>query len=241
MTELGQGFDLYAHLRERPSPQMTCPLCNGVGGVEPHPELVLVCKLCGAPRIPTDGTPLELATLGQLKKADSARKKRGMMRGLGVVGGVSAAFATLLTLLTLLIGGLGWALAPLLLFVAPSVALALYARAARASAWKEVTASVDAAWMSAGADLLRAGKIKSASDLAKITGVDPARAQQVFTMLSVDADIGAPNVRIDAGPVVAHVPADPRFAALEARAAAEEQAELEANAANADARAKNRT
>ncbi|NUP07057.1 MAG: hypothetical protein HOW73_13465 [Polyangiaceae bacterium] len=239
MTELGGGFDIYAHLRERPSPQMVCPHCRGVGGVEPHPELVLVCKLCGAPRITMpDGMPNDPSSFAQLQKADRARKKRGFLGGLGVIGGVGAAFGVFVALLTLLFGGFAWSMVPFILFVVPSIAALLYARSARTSATKEVAASIDAAWMAAAADLVRAGKVRNAQDLVRATGVDPARAQQVMTMLSVDADIGAPHVRIDAGPVVAQVPADPRFAALEAR---EREAETEASAVLDDARAKNRT
>jgi hypothetical protein len=87
---------------------------------------------------------------------------------------------------------------------------------------------------------VRSGKVKSAAELAKVLGVDPARAQQVFTMLQVDADIGLSQVRIDAGPVASQVPVDPRFAALETKAAEERQAEGEAGAALDDARAKGR-
>lgn len=238
MTELGGGFDIYAHLRERPSPHMHCPHCNGVGGVTPHPELVFACNLCGAPRIlMPDGMPMDLATLGLLKKADKARKKRGFLAGLTAVGAIGGGFGALVTLITFLVAGFGWSLVPALTFIAPAVLAIVYARGARAAASKEVASSVDAAWISAAGELVRAGKVKSAADLARVTGVDPGRAQQIFTMLSVDADLGASHVRIDAGPVVAQVPVDPRFAALEER---ERQAEAEASAA-LDARAKGRS
>ncbi|MBK6517824.1 MAG: hypothetical protein IPM79_08550 [Polyangiaceae bacterium] len=237
MSQPGAGFDIYAHLQARPSPHMHCPHCNGVGGASPNPELVFACNLCGAPRIMMpDGMPVEPATLGLLQKADRARKKRGFLAGLGVVGAVGAAFGLLVTLITFFIS-VGWSLLPALLFVAPSILAIVFARGARGAATKEIASSIDAAWISAAGDLVRAGKIKSAADLSRVTGVDPGRAQQVFTMLTVDADLGASHVRIDAGPVVAQVPVDPRFAALEER---ERQAEAEASAA-LDARAKGRS
>jgi hypothetical protein len=239
MSELGGGFDIYAHLRERPNPGAYCPHCNGVGGVEPHHELVLVCRICGAPRINMpDGMTVDAVALGQLKKVDKLRKKRGFLAGLGVVGGVSAAFGLFVTLLVFLIGTLGWSMLPMIMFVAPSVAAVLYARNGRKAATKEIASSLDAAWLSAAGELVRAGKVQSANDLAKVTGADAVKAQQLWTMLSVEAEIGNPQVRIDAGPVVAQVPADARFAELEAR---ERQAEAEASAAVEDARAKGRT
>ncbi len=241
MTELGGGFDIYAHLREQPGAEARCPHCNGVAGVVPHPELVLVCKLCGAPRIPSpDGSPFDPSVLVALKKADAARKRRGMMTGVGIVGSVSLVFSLFVTLLTFLIGTVGWALLPLLLFVAPSVALILFSRAKRASSSKEVAAAVDAAWVAAAPILMRSGKIKSAADLTSVLGVEPQRAQQIMTLLTVESDIGGSGVRIGDGPVVAQVPVDPRFAALEAKLQTERQAEAEAAAVLPDASQKGR-
>lgn len=240
MTELGGGFDIYSHLREQPGAQMRCPHCNGVAGVVPHPELVLVCKLCGAPRIPSpDGSPLDPSVFLALKKADAARKRRGLMTGVGIVGGVSLVFSLFITLLTLF-AGLSWALIPLLLFVAPSIGLMLFSRAKRASSSKEVVASIDAAWVAAGPALMRSGKIKSGADLTSALGVEPQRAQQIMTLLSVESDIGGSGVRIGDGPVVSQVPVDPRFAALEAKLQTERQAEAEAAAAVPDASQKGR-
>lgn len=244
MSELGGGFDIYAHLRERPGAHMTCPLCNGVSGVDPHPELILVCKLCGAPRIPVpEGSTVPPLAVAALKKADAARKKRGFLRGLQIVGGVGAAFGLFVFLITWLVGSFFWALMPAALFVAPAILAILWARSGRAAASKEVRAQVDAAWVAAGTELVRSGKVKTAADLMKVMGLDAIKAQEVFTLLSVDAEIGAPNLRVDpgAGPIVSQVPVDPRFAALEARAAAEQQAEAEAAAALEDARAKGRS
>lgn len=235
------GFDIYEHLRERPSAHMTCPHCNGVGGVEQNKDLILVCKLCGAPRIlMPEGVALDPVTVAALRKAEAARKRRGLMGGLGVVSGVLGSFGLFIVLLTWLFTSLFWASIPFLLFVAPAIAAVLYARSARANSKKELEASLDAAWIAAGTELMRSGKVKNGADLSKVLGLDPLKAQQVMNLLSVDAAIGAhPQLRIDA-PVVAQVPEDPRFAALESKVAAEAQAEAEANAAlgSGDARAK---
>lgn len=235
------GFDIYEHLQQRPGTHMTCPHCNGVGGVEAHKDLILVCKLCGAPRIMMpEGVPLDPVTVASLRKAEAARKRRGFMGGLGVISIIFGLFGLFVTLPVWLFTSLFWAMIPFILFVAPAIAGALYARSARTSSKKELDASLDAAWIAAGTELMRSGKVKNGADLSKVLGLDPLKAQQVMNLLSVDAAIGVNNqLRIDA-PVIAQVPEDPRFAALENKAAVEAQAEAEANAAlgSGDARAK---
>ena len=82
---------------------------------------------------------------------------------------------------------------------------------------------------------------QSMSPAAVRAMIDLARAQQLMTLVSVDAEIGiagAPTVRIDTSGSA--LPPDPRFAELEARAAAEQQAEAEAAAADAHAQATER-
>jgi hypothetical protein len=236
MTGADPGFDPYAHLARRPDASAACPLCGGIAGVDMHPELGTVCKLCGAPRIVMpEGTPLDETVRATLRKAEGARKARGLFRGLGVVGIVGTAFGALLSLPILFFSFFA-ALLTLLFISAPSLAIALFARARAQSKSKELTASLDAAWGAATAELVRAGKARTPAELAKTLGIDLARAQQLLTLVGVDAEIGiagAPTVRIDTSG--AALPPDPRFAELEARAAAEQQAEAEASAAEAHA------
>lgn len=233
----GPGFDIYAHMNQQPGTGMTCPLCRGVGGVSRHPELGFACNLCGGPRIPLpDGVLLDEVSRGALRKAEELRKKRGFMRGLGIFSLVGVLFGMFVAL-PVLFFSFFYSLLTVLLISGPSLAIGLWSRARAASMSKEMTASIDAAWGAAARELFRNGKIKNAADLAKLTGADAERAQQAFTLLSVDAEIGVQNVRIDAGPIVPMVPEDPRFAALEAKANAEAAAEAEANPAD-DARAK---
>lgn len=241
MTGGDPGFDPYAHLARRPDASAACPLCGGIAGVDMHPELGTVCRLCGGPRIVMpEGTTLDETSRAALRKAEGARKARGLFRGLGVIGIVGTAFGALLSLPILFFSF--WAALLTLLFVAvPSVAVALFSRAKAQSKSKEMTAALDAAWGSATAELVRAGKAKTPADIAKAFGIDAARAQQLLTLVSVDAEIGiagAPTVRIDTSG--AALPPDPRFAELEARAAAEQQAEAEASAADAHAKATER-
>lgn len=229
------GFDLYAHMGARPE-GATCPLCQGVGGVVRHPELVFVCRLCGGPRVPfVAGVPASDEVLAALAKADRLRKKRGGMRALGVAGWAGVASGTLLSLM---VGFASWTWAGLLalVLVTPSLAMALIGRSQRASAAKELAANLDAAWNLAAADAARAGKVKSADDLRALFQIDAQRAQQLFNMITVDAEVGGTGVRIDTGAGAA-LPADPRFAALEARLAAEQSAEAEADAAASHAQA----
>ncbi len=238
MTNAG-GFDLYGHLAQQPNPGAVCPHCRGVGGVDVHPELGFVCKLCGAPRIPTgDAALLDEVTRNTLRKAEGLRKKRGLFRAVALVSIVGVLFGFLVAL-PVLFFSFFYAVLTVLFVSGPSLAVGLYTRARAAATGKEMIAAVDAAWGAAARDLFRAGTIKSAADFQKLTGCDAERAQHAFTLLSVDAEIGVSNVRIDAGPVVAQVPEDPRFAALE-QAEKERAAELEAGLAEADREAKQR-
>ncbi len=235
MSGGGPNFDIYAHMSQQPGTGMTCPLCRGVGGVTRHPELGFACNLCGGPRIPLpDGSLLDEISRGALRKAEDLRKKRGFLRGLGIVSLVGVLFGLFIAV-PVLFFSFFYAVLTVLMISGPSLAIGLWSRARAASMSKEMTAAIDAAWGAAARELFRNGKIKSAADLAKLTGVDGERAQQAFTLLSVDAEIGVQNVRIDAGPIVPMVPEDPRFAALEAKAEAEAAAEAQANG---DARAK---
>jgi hypothetical protein len=224
-------------LTERVGDQERCPHCNGIAGVVPHDELVRVCKLCGAPRITMPaGVPLGEVALSTLKKADKARKARGLFTGLGIVGGIGTAAGVLLALIIGLFG-LTYGIITLLLFAGPALAMALISNAKRGAKTKEVAAALDAAWGAAAAEVVRSGKGATVAELAKSLSIDPVRARELHTLLSVDAEIGGvvgqeAQVRIDTRPAHAEpggtLPPDPRFAELEQRAAAEAAADAEA-------------
>jgi hypothetical protein len=231
----GPGFDLYAHQTQLPGAGNVCPLCRGVGGVDPHPEFVFVCKLCGGPRIP--GPPgLAEAALATLRTVDVARKKRGAMKALSWIGWAGVVMSALvglpIALFSVTVG-----LITLLLFGGPSIAMALYGASQKKKLDAQLSGSIDAAWSLATAELLRSGQVKNAADLARVTGVDAARATHLMNLATVDVDVGT-GLRIAEGPVP--LPEDPRFAALEQKAAVEQQAEAEALALEADAEKRGR-
>ncbi len=236
----GPGFDLYGHLARAPDASAACPLCRGIGGVQPHRELGVVCRLCGAPRVVMpEGVALDEGVIAGLRKADAARKSRGLFQGLAIVGVVGTLFGLLLALPTAFFS-LWVSLLFVLFIVAPSVAMTLFARARASAKTREVAASLDAAFGAATAELVAGGKAKTAADVAKLLGIDHARAQQLFTMVGVEAEIGgSTGLRIDAPPSSTLAP-DPRFAELEARALAEQQAEAESAGADANAQATER-
>jgi hypothetical protein len=253
MTAPGAGFDIYGHLAQRPDASAACPHCRGIGGVDRDPEFFLVCKLCGAPRIQMpEGVPLGDLTRASLAKAEAARKNRGMMRAIGLVGLTGFVFGCVVGLPLLFLSPM-WALAVLAAVQAPSLGTYFVTRSQREARTKEIAAALDAAWAAAAADVVRAGKAKDGTELARALGVDEARGQSLFMMLAVDAEIG--GVRIDtgdAGPKSTIAP-DPRFAALEAQAderarvgaantiLAEAEADAEAEAAHHDEKAQTRT
>lgn len=231
----GPGFDLYAHQTQLPGAGNVCPLCRGVGGVEPHPEFVFVCKLCGGPRIPGP-QGLADAALATLRNVDGARKKRGAMKALSWIGWAGVVMSALVGLPVALFS-LNVGLLTLLLFGGPSIAMALFGASQRKKLDGQLSSSLDAAWSLATTELLRSGQVKNAADLARLTGVDAARATHLMNLASVEVDVGT-GLRIADGPVP--LPEDPRFAALEAKAAVEQQAEAEALAMEADAEKRGR-
>jgi hypothetical protein len=231
----GPGFDLYAHQTQLPGAGNVCPLCRGVGGVDPHPEFVFVCKLCGGPRIP--GPPgIADAALTTLRSIDVGRKKRSAMKALAWVGWAGVVMSAFVGLPVALFS-LTASLITLLVFGGPSIAMALYGGSQRKKFDAQLSGSIDAAWSIATTELLRSGQVKNAADLVRLTGVDAARAAHLMNLASVDVDVGT-GLRIAEGP--APLPEDPRFAALERRASVEQQAEAEALAAETDAEKRGR-
>ncbi len=225
------GFDPYAHLAAPTTQGESCPLCGGFAGTDPNPELLRVCKLCGGPRIPLPpGSALSPPARVALADVDAARKRRGLwsavagLSWLGVAAGVVIGGAA--AIWSLPIGAALFALSAL-----PSFGLGQLARSRRTLAAQVVTTKLDAAWSATATELLASGQARDAVSLAELTGAPLDRAQQWLLSAEIDAEIGgrSTGLRVDtAGLPRSSLTPDPRFAALEAAAAAEAEAEFEA-------------
>ncbi len=238
----GPGFDLYGHQNasmQQPNADMVCPHCRGVAGVDPHPEFIFVCKLCGAPRIP--GPPDAAGpAFPVLRSVDSMRKKRTGMKALSYAGYAAIGAGVFFALPTALLSGFA-ALTVLALFGLPGALMAFYGRSQRADLEKKIPAAIDGAWTTTTTELLRSGAVKNSADLARVTRVDPHRAAMLMNLATVEFDTSAApgtGLRIAEGTVP--LPEDPRFAALEQKAATEQQAEAEAAQAETEAAQRNR-
>jgi hypothetical protein len=219
---------------------MVCPHCRGVAGVEPNAEFIFVCKLCGGPRIPTPrGSNAGDSSLPLLRNVDTLRKKRAGMKALGYVGIVGLIGAAVIGLPVSLFSVTAAAVI-LALFGGPSAAMTFYGRSQVSKLTQQLSGSMDAAWSNTVSELMRSGTVKNATDLQRVTNVDPQRAAHLFNLATVEFDIGSAHtgMRIEGAPVP--LPEDPRFAALEARAAVEQQAEAEAAEAETNAAARGR-
>lgn len=260
------GLDLYGHQTGAAPTGDRCPHCNGFASVDANQELGRVCKLCGAPRIPLpEGLAPSQELVSELKRAEAARRSRGLWRGAALVGGIGVAATFFLAFAFGLLFSWSWALGLGAFFGVPA-ALTLGFGVSQANAkTREIAKQLDAAWMAAATSVARAGRAATANDLAQALGIDLARAEQLHAMLVVEsiasshgalpapADASTPRVRIvthpDARPgSETTLPPDPRFDALEAKAgearraeSAEDEARAEAEADAARARDRERT
>lgn len=197
-----------------------CPHCRGKGSVKVDSELRLVCNLCGGPRIPELPDDLETsgAEAGLLVQAEKLRKLRGLWRAGALVAGLSLPFIALFAMLLGLVWS--WAVAATIALVVggPIAAGAAFAMRRNKERTSEIASLVERAWVSAATDITEAkgGKV-SAKELAKVLGVDRARAEQLLAMVSVDSELAGSGLRIT-------VPPDERFEELEAKAEAKEKA-----------------
>lgn len=240
MNSAGPGFDLYAHQTAQPGADMVCPHCRGVAGVEPNAEFIFICKLCGGPRIPTPrGSNAADSSLPLLRNVDSLRKKRAAMKGLSYFGIAGLVMAAVIGL-PVSIFSVTAAAVILAMFGGPAAGMTFYGRSQVAKLSQQISGSMDAAWSNTVSELMRSGTVKNATDLQRATNVDPQRAAQLFNLATVEFDIGSAHtgMRIEGAPVP--LPEDPRFAALEARAAVEQQAEAEAAEAETNAATRGR-
>ncbi len=238
-STLRDGIDPYEHLATKPSAADTCPHCNGVGRVVADDELRFVCGLCGGPRfgaLEPGLVPPEPAARA-LRDAEKARRGRAGWRAASVVSGIALAMMTLVALLFATFGVWNAALIVGVIFVLPFLLSLVVSHTRAKNAGARIAPALDAAWGALAAAAVHARGAASPDQLAKALGVGVTQAEQLHTVVAVDAELGAasgaPRVRIagesEAGPASSLAP-DPRFEALEKRARA---AETEAAAAEA--------
>lgn len=242
-SSLKDGIDPYEHLAQKPSAADTCPHCGGVGRVVPDDELRFVCALCGGPRfgpLAAGLVPPEPA-LRALREAEKARRGQAGWRAVLATTGIGLALMSLVAAALGALVGLTPALLVAIIFVLPfAIGVGLSSSKATAAGGR-LPRKLDEAWAALAAGAVRAGNA-SPDALARALGVEAAQAEQLHTVVAVDAELGAehdgaPRVRIgapahDEAPKSSLAP-DPRFEALEARARA---AEAEANATSEVAR-----
>lgn len=167
----------------------TCPHCNGVADVSPHPRLNQVCNVCGAPRIKlAEGQKLSGKELPALKEARTGERKRLQWKAGGIFGGVTTGFIFAIWTLWALIFGAGaiWAVSGLAL-AAPFLALALGGLAKSKANGMAAQKALRQAWKSALRDILanhRAGL--TADQLAEMVPLTPAAIEDLTTEMSVD-------------------------------------------------------
>jgi hypothetical protein len=228
----------------------TCPHCNGVAGVSPHPRLKQVCNICGAPRIDlNDGTKLSGQELGPLKDARTAERKRIQWKVGGVFGGATSGFIFLLWMVWALIFGAGaiWAVSGLAL-AAPFLALALGGLAKSKSEAAAADKALRAAWKSAARDIIEAHpKGITAQTLAEKLPISVQQAEDIAAELSVDSIVASRVTEDGRLLLMSTGPSGPRIDTsegqaiedpLEKRFAELEQAEEEAGAGAAVRQAK---
>jgi hypothetical protein len=215
-----------------------CPHGNHVGFTRPHPELRMVCSVCGGPRVqsgaPTAGS--EVGPLRETKRAFSRRRAWRVASTLGAV--VSVIDGSIGALLAALIG-FGY-LSGAFFAMAVPFALLLFVGLGRSAAFsRDVGTHLAEAWKNAARDVAVAAKRPiTAAELAQQLGATESEADHWLAQLTADdvvksevTDEGqiryAPaqfGMRIDpalapahAMPAVGGDEADPEEAALEAR------------------------
>jgi hypothetical protein len=155
----------------------SCPHCNVVADVEPHPALGFRCLVCGGPRVLVDAAGVELsgATRAALKSAKTHHTKQLLL---------SAAGFSLLGM-----GGLSLLMASaVLLAVSPGLLLTLFTLLAccvplAGGAWGLMRA---AAARQTRSEALHSAGSSALADAQAVLG--PLDAQQAAQLLRVDAD-----------------------------------------------------
>ncbi|AUX25960.1 hypothetical protein SOCEGT47_065130 [Sorangium cellulosum] len=175
----------------------TCPHCDAVAGVSPHPELRFRCDVCGGPRIPV--TDARIRRSGRevplLQQARAAASARAGWRAAGIAAGALLGFEIFLFALLLLILGakVGLFLAGLLT-VTPVAAFTVWAvRRARARG-RDVAPALDAAWVSVASDVARQTEHPlSTGALASTLRIAEPQAEELLALLEVNDVVRAPG------------------------------------------------
>lgn len=258
---LRDGIDPYEHLTDKPSENDRCPHCGGIGQIVADDELRYVCSLCGGPRFTAlaPGVTAAEPAKALLRKVEQARKWRASWTVAMITSGIGLAFMLLVIGAFAVVGAIKASLIVAAIFGLP-FAIALFSSMSKRAGHKAAIApGLDAAWAALAAGAAHAGRAASPAALAKALGVGEEQAEQLHTVLAVDAELGgappAGKVRIGGTeieePPRSQLPPDPRFDALEKRIAAsatppatgvriavEQAAEAEADAAATIAAAK---
>jgi voltage-gated potassium channel Kch len=233
-ASLRDGIDPYEHLAAKPSLQDRCPHCGGIGQVVADDELRYVCSLCGGPRFSplADGLVAPESAQAELRKVEKARKWRASWMAAMVTSGIGLGFMVLVMLAFALAGALKAALVVAMIFGMPFAIALFLSMSKRAKHAAQIAPGIDAAWASLAAGAAHAGRAASPAALAKALGVGAEQAEQLHTVLAVDAELGASaplgsasagKVRIGGTeieePPRSQLAPDPRFDALEKRIA----------------------
>ncbi len=167
-----------------------CPHCGVVSGVEGAGEKA-ICPHCGGPRIPSN--------LGGEAAADALRQQKKALanaRAASLATVLQALFAAVVTLIGLGVGPAS-IVGKVILFALAAAPLILAMRS-RSQATRAREAAREAgtrAWRTAAEDAVtRSSSGVTVEGLAKMLGVDPARADALLTELAVHE-----RARIDVG------------------------------------------
>ena len=155
-----------------------CPHCRAVARAEPHPELRLVCAVCGGPRVRSYA--LEESTQRDVDRALARAKALG--------GPTAWSWVAALPLALVLSVAIAWTLGAAAGAVSAIVLVAsvLAFGAGRARKLRAARgAAVDEAWEKVAAALVERDGAMTARGLAQRLDVDEARADRLLTSLAV--------------------------------------------------------
>lgn len=228
---LRDGIDPYEHLATKPSEQDRCPHCGGIGQVATDDELRYVCSLCGGPRFTAlaDGLIAPAPAQAELRKVDRARKWRASWTVAMITSGIGLGFMVLVMAIFAAVGALKASLIVGAVFGLPFAIALFLSISRRAKAKAQIAPGLDAAWAALAAGAAHAGRATSPAALAKALGVGTEQAEQLHSVLAVDAEldhVAKVRARVRIGdteigePPRSGLAPDPRFDALEARVAA---------------------
>lgn len=156
-----------------------------------------------------------------LRKADEARKRRALWRGVAIASGLILPLLLVFFAVASLLVGAGPVIVVLAaLTILPTIATLVTALTSASARGREIPAALDAAWTSAATDIAQqSGGSITAPWLAQKLSIDEARAEELLALVDVNEAVsGGPRMRI------AHdAPGVTEVAAAEVEAAIAEQ------------------